>query len=334
MKILITTPDYPPKIGGLSTFTINIEKILKDMGHQVEVLQWRTVQDIKEYPLSNDIQYIFNIHFQGGFFLKKSIHCPIINFVHGSEVFFTSKNIIKNLVKKFLKKKIIHYFEQSYLNIFISQATQNILKNQGLTVDYQRDIIFHNCIKTKEAHYTEIEDLEDLSFCSIARDVPHKNLTGCVYFCEQIAKITKKDITLYLTSEKYQSSSIKIVNISGINDTEKNNIYQKSQFNLLFSLDHSNKGFIEGFGLTCLEAGIFGTPSIVLNTGGLPENVHHLINGYVLNDLSSQQIKNCCDLLFSNKPLLSQMRQKTHHHTLESHGVDQYQKLFNRLLVS
>ena len=47
--ILITTSDYPPKLGGLSTFTINIEKVFKDLNVEYELFHWKNSEDLKEF---------------------------------------------------------------------------------------------------------------------------------------------------------------------------------------------------------------------------------------------------------------------------------------------
>jgi len=123
---------------------------------------------------------------------------------------------------------------------------------------------------------------------------------------------------------------ITIVDISNCNSSTLQETYKKCHFNLLLSLDHSKLGFIEGFGLTCLEAGQFGTPSIVFNTGGLPENVHTGFNGFVMNGDSYDVVKQLIDSITNENYEL--MRLKTFKHTTESHSLDIYKRLFRRIL--
>jgi glycosyltransferase involved in cell wall biosynthesis len=332
MKILLTTPDYPPKLGGLSTFCRGIENVLKKMGHEVEVLQWNTISDIKNYTVNEQIDYIFNIHYQGGVFLKE-VKQPQLNFIHGSEVFFTSPNWIKKLVKKFLKKKFINYFQSCKFNVFISGATQNILVNEGLNLDYARDIILHNGIDTSSAEFVEKQIGEEIVLCSFARDVPHKNLVKVVEFSQWLSKKSSKKVKLYLTSNRFKSEQIEIHDVSGISDERRSDIFKSAHFNLLFSKDHSHLGFIEGFGLTCLEAAIYGTPSLVHNSGGLPENVHHEYNGFVFNELSNAHYEQFYQSVMMDHRKYQSLAKNSYDHTLGSHGLHIYRDLFKRILT-
>ena len=103
-------------------------------------------------------------------------------------------------------------------------------------------------------------------------------------------------------------------------DSERDQLFKKSHYNLLFSLDHSKKGFFEGFGLSCLEAAKFGVPSIVLNSGGLSENVHHKFNGLVLNSLEEAP-----KIMFDTN-FYRQCAQNSYDHVYGNHHLGFYKK--------
>jgi glycosyltransferase involved in cell wall biosynthesis len=115
-----------------------------------------------------------------------------------------------------------------------------------------------------------------------------------------------------------------------MSDEQREEVYKTSHFNLLLSLDHSHLGYIEGFGLSCLEAGKYGTPSIVLNTGGLPDNIHPAVNGVILESTTSKEIQKL--IPFLNEKNYNQLRESTFGHTITAHGLDQYLRLFKRIL--
>ena len=116
------------------------------------------------------------------------------------------------------------------------------------------------------------------------------------------------------------------INISGIPEDEKEEIIKKSHFNLLLSKDHSAKGFFEGFGLTILEAGKYGIPSIVANSGGLSESVHDEYSGWVLNkEMDGSTWRN-----IENN--YQQVSQNAFKHTHESHSMSNYSKMLKELV--
>lgn len=332
-QILITTPDYLPQLGGLTTYTQNIEETLKDLNISYELFHWNSIDEIKQYENPNRFDFIINIHFMGGFYLPaKFHHCRHINIYHGSELFFTSANMIKKIIKKLIRPQMISYISNCYQNIFISSYTQNLAHQMGLTIDYARDIIFHNCIDLQNRDFINLPLNHELQLCSIIRNTPHKNLKGCIELAENIQAHCKKSVTLTLPFHVKYTGSIQLNCIEQMSDKQREEIYKKSHFNLLLSLDHSTKGFIEGFGLSCLEAAKYGTPSIALSTGGLPDNIHPQINGYLLSGTRVEDIQSLIHEFSSEPEHYQQLRHSTYNHTIESHGLNQYSKLFKKIL--
>jgi len=335
-KVLLSTPDYPPKIGGLTTFTLNIENALKELNIPYEIFHWKSLKDISKFKMGLEGYHtIINTHYMFGFLLYKRFYKDyrFINFVHGSEVTFKSPNKIKSFLKKMARGQILSYFESSYVNVYVSEFTQDLILNKGLKLDYSRDIVLHNCIDTSpgEQHFSSIDD-DTIIFCSFSRNVPHKNLKGGLKLCEYFYELTKKEIILYTTDEiPAKSKKVKVISCKGFSNKDRDIVYQNSHFNLLLSLDHSKKGFVEGFGLTVLEAGIFGTPSIVLSTGGLPESVHQLKTGIVLENINFKNIRK----LFKNfgqKEYL-QMSESCYFHSIYSHDRDLYKRFLKPVLL-
>lgn len=332
--ILVTTSDYYPKLGGLSTFTKNIEKVLSELGLEYEIFHWKNRQDIQKIS-SEKIQsysHVINIHPQ--FCWEHTVfHHKMINFIHGSEGLMTSPNIVKRLVKLFKKKNYFKKLEKSYFNIFISEATFKKTIKRGFTEDYSRDLVVHNCIDTSGAMFVEKMISSDWVFSCIVRDVPHKNLQGTVAFCELMNKLTNKKIELIVPQgTNLESNIVKITRLESSSDECRNKAYQRSHFNLLFSLDHSHIGFYEGFGLTVLEAAKFGTPSLVMSTGGLPEAVHHLKTGWVFDSLDEEAVKVFLGQMTNSHYQL--LANESYKHTLNSHSLNEYRRLLKTFLSS
>lgn len=322
-KVLLTTPDYPPRLGGLSTYTLCVESVLKEAGIEYDLLVWNHPRDLKRSAVDYDI--VLNIHYMGGYFGQWDSR-KNINFIHGSEILFYSPNPLKRMIKKMMKKNMLNYFHESFQNIFISEFTLEKLSSLGLKTDYGRDIVFHNCIETNEVGFIDKDIQNEIIFSCIVRDVPHKNLDGVVSLLESAAKRTEKKIVLKTNSARVQSEIITIIPLENLSDSDRENVYKVSHFNILLSLDHSHRGFYEGFGLTCLESGKYGVPSIVSNTGGLPENVHHKLNGIVVSDNFLE------DLDYALKNYQS-MRRWTFDHTHKSHSLNSFGRILNLMGV-
>jgi glycosyltransferase involved in cell wall biosynthesis len=327
--ILLTTPDYPPKLGGLSTFTQNIEKTLKEIDISYDLAVWTPLA--RSLRCSNHYKTVINIQYKGGLIsgLKNARH---VNFCHGSEILFTSPNFFRRAVKRLSKRSHLAFLESSYANAFISNFTFQTTLSQGLRPDYARDFILHNGIALSPDASLSSQNLEGdtLKLICVARDVPHKNLAGTVRFAETLADMSGKKVVLYLSSKKYHSSKVSLVPIDDISSVARNILYRQCHFNLLLSLDHSDRGFIEGFGLTVLEAGQFGTPSIVLDTGGLPESVHDRETGWVLKNISATTILKLWEQL-QQESCYTDAREQCYKHTIESHGTAIYKKFLLRI---
>ena len=331
-RILITTPDYLPKIGGLSTFTVQIETILKAMHLPYDLFVWHDVSKLKSSKSKlGSYDVVFNIQSIGSFFMDYRAK-RVVNFIHGSEILFHSPNVIKRMIKKVLKRKIFSSLEKSFFNVFISDFTKETIVKQGFSLSYSRDITFHNCTDTTHSklHVNDINE-DEWRFVCVARNVPHKNLDGVRKLCHSAFKYSGKKIKLFITADVEKIPGVDIVNILGIGNDELADYYKNSHFNTLLSLDHSHKGFFEGFGLTVLESALYGTPSIVSRCGGLPEAVHDNDTGWVVRDLNPSGF----DFFWShfNSSNYESICQQAYDHTLNCHGLDSYQKLIERCLL-
>lgn len=332
--ILVTTSDYYPKLGGLSTFTMNIEKVLTELGLSYELFHWKKYQDIQNNSSLDLSRFslILNIHPQFAW-LSESHHGKMINFVHGSEILMTSPNFVKKLFKRINSRKYFSKIESSYLNIFISEATHSKAIQSGFKTDYSRDLVFHNCIETKDAQYVQKQLKNRLVFSCIVRNVPHKNITGSLKFCELVAEHTGKEVDLIVPkNSNLVSTKVRVIEIGSFENAERDDAYKKAHYNLLLSGDYSHQGYYEGFGLTVLEAAKFGTPSIVMNTGGLSESVHHGETGWVIDDVSEKSVRT----IFSteNNSAYQKMSVDCYAHTIRSHSLSEYSKLITMVLSS
>lgn len=324
-RVLVTTPDYPPtRIGGISTFVMNLEAILKKLHIDYDLLVWESISDLRDKKVES-FDFVLNAHYMASRVIK---HDKTINFIHGGELLPYSPHFAKRMIKRFAHKKLMSYIEDSYLNVFISEYTFDLFSRYASKVDYARDIIHHNCIDINEARLIEKSWEDELVLCCFARDVPHKNLNGVIKLFKFFNEYHPKGARLYLTSDK-GSSHPKITNLSNPTNEQREEIYKNSHLNLLLSLDHSDKGQIEGFGLTVLEAGKYGTPSIGRATGGLSESIHHKKTGWCLQEETREDYIKLYDYFHSH---YSELTKEVFNHTVADHGLDKYEKLIRSIL--
>lgn len=331
--LLLTTPDYLPKLGGLSSHTLNVEKVLKDLGIEYELFNWKSYNDILSYPKQKikKFDYILNIHSGFHMYMPES-DAKVINFINGAEILFYSPNVIKHFIKVLTKKNKIRRLEKAHTNIFISDFTFQTLIRKGLHPDFSRDLIYHMAIDTS-GHSPSYKNWnsDPLKFICVARDVPHKNFAGAIQLCETVQEISRRPVEfITVTNNKFHSDKIKVRSYVNPDNKLRDDLLKEAHINLLLSLDNSHKGFFEGFGQVVQEAGCFATPSIVLATGGLPESVHHNHTGWVLKDTSSESIKNWWSSM--NSESYAAISKNCYEHTIDCHGLSSWKKLFGEII--
>ncbi|MBC7713358.1 MAG: glycosyltransferase family 4 protein [Rhizobacter sp.] len=331
--ILITTPDYLPRIGGLTTLTLDLEKVLKALEIKYEVFQWNSQSEILSYSNENLEKYklIINIHFLFGYY-KQHAQNKMINILHGSEVLFTSPTWWKRLVKKALRSKMIAHLESCQTNLFISEFTFNLLKTFSYKANYGRDVVYHNGIDTTSSAFIskDLNSSDVIKFVCIARDVKHKNIAGCVALCELAQIKLNKKVQLTLPKDAhYTSDKITIINLSSQSEEDKNKAYKEAHFNLLLSSYDRTRGFVEGFGLTVLESAVYSAPSIVMRSGGLTDSVHENETGWIVNKVNMKELSE----IFDNKILKDYERvsKKCFDHTISSHHLSEWGRIFGSI---
>lgn len=330
--ILLTTPDYPPKLGGLATHTQNVEKVLRALGLEYRLFVWKSYRDIVRFPRGElaKFDYVFNIH-SGMHMFMPPASARVVNFVNGAEILFYSPHPLKRLAKRLTRRSALQRVQQAHANFFISQYTFEVLQRLGLRPSFDRDLILPMCVETAGERFVEKDwSAGPLRLICVARDVPHKNFAGCIALAEFVQDIAGRQVELVtVTNREFRSDKIRIESHINPNNEVRDELLRGAHLNLLLSLNHEERGFFEGFGQIVQEAAIFGTPSLVLATGGLPESVHHQQTGWVLPDLSPEALRSWWQGMSSES--YRQVARFAHQHTLRSHGLDAWRRMFARV---
>lgn len=338
--LIVTTPHRPDELGGLATFTRHLLSLLDGWGVDYQLKSWNKVSDLYTWKVDPQDYYINVHHFPLHLKLVDASRC--LNFIHGTEILWTSTHPLKRLVKHLIKKNQIEKLSNSYANIFISEFSRELFYSQGASCDHSRDLVFANPVEIKKAKKIRRQCPRDhYTFVALVRPVAHKNVPGMVDFCYWLNQLKAIKSTLYIShdalnlalrqrEEKGMEEILEIIPVKS--EEEKTNALAMAHFNLLFSLDHRQLGQVEGFGLTVLEAGTYALPSLGLNQGGLKESIHHQKTGYLLEEISQLEVLNF--LNFINPSVYAHWSDHVFDHTLRSHDLKTWGKMLIQVLYS
>jgi len=343
MKILVITLEYPPQIGGIASYVYNFAMHLS-AGDVVVYAptqsgdeefdaknKWKTYRRQPYWPLVwphwlrvflqiariVKQEKITEIHLHQvlplayvALILNKFWHVPYTIFLHGSDVYFASRNRWKLNKFRWVCKRAKNIVVNS---VFFKKQLENLVdtSSQKVTVVYPcpADLFF--------ALPPAIEKIEHLRqtlaltgkkvIVSVARLVERK---GHALFLNSFIKILQAvpnavwlivgegEEKKYLTSlvEKYNLQGV-VRFLSAVPMEELPVYYYLSDLFLL--LTHKDKdGVEEAWGTVFLEASACGLPIVAGRSGGVDEAVENLVSGIIVDvNFPDVIVKTVVDLL-------------------------------------
>ena len=346
-NIVISTQCFPPVIGGMENLmsglaenlykkkfnifvfadgkdSINEEKYDKNLKY--EVVRYRSLKIIRKRRKSIDIKKFID-------FKKKinSIFCDswksaenlikndfirnqkILCLAHGNDI-LTNNNLIKkkrikNTLSKssciiansyFTKKKIsdlgIKSNKIKVIHPGIDKCNLNLKKNMGLLKKYNSfDPILLTIarLEKRKNHRKIIFAINDLI----------KEFDNLLYLIAgdgpEIKKIRK------LINKLNLNKNIKI--LGKVDEKEKNILYKISDLYVMPTIEDKKSLSIEGFGISYIEAGMHGIPSISSGVGGTKESVINGKTGIICDPNSLSSIKKSIKKVLVNKIVYKKM---------------------------
>ena len=318
--ILILTQCFPSRIGGIENLMFNLSYYLSINNKVIVLADQHNL--IKDGVFDNKFKNNFLVRRFGGikYFRKrnkarelekiinlkevKAIICdswkslevpvqkfknkrlPFICLVHGNEI------IIKNNRHH---KRILNCFKNVNKVVCNSEFTKNLFKkinfeNKNIKVIYPGVSNFKNIIEE------EVELIDGRpTLLTLARLEKRK---GHEYILKAISNLKNQypKIRYIIAGEgeerplleklvKSLNISKNVIFIGSINDDQKKYILNKTDLMIMPTLDETKKLSIEGFGISYIEAALFGIPSIASNVGGAQEAVLHNETGIIINNL-------------------------------------------------
>jgi len=229
-----------------------------------------------------------------GWLIKLVSNKPVVCVLHGLDVTWQNK-VYQKLWVSFYFKKIDHF-------IAVSQSTKEITINAG--IPEQRISVIPNGIEESPVTPLSKEELsQKLNICldnkfillSLGRLIKRK---GVLWFIENVATTLPKDV-IYLIAgngpdKRHLESAIKhhkltdqVFLLGSVNNVIKESLFTHS--NLFIQPNIPVKNDVEGFGITQLEAGIRGLPSLSSNLDGISDAIQDGKNGWLVEPLNKQE---------------------------------------------
>ena len=323
--IVILTQCYPPKIGGIENLIFNLSYYLSK--HEKVIVLADGHNDIQDTEF--DKNYLDNLQIKrfGGikFFRKRNKNKElkkIISFHSVKAIISDSWKSLEYPITQLKKKKIPTYSLVHGNEIIIKNKKHHdrifntlsnvdkIICNSNFTLELLKKI--NPTFNNTEVIYPGVMDFEKIKEQSIdnikgqpviltlARLEKRK---GHAEILKAIAalKDNYNKICYIIAGDGEELNNLKklclklkieknVKFISSINDNQKKFIFKKTDIMVMPTIDETDNRSIEGFGISYIEAALFGVPSIASNVGGTPEAVIHNKTGIIIDKMKDLKI--------------------------------------------
>ncbi|MBI2889337.1 MAG: glycosyltransferase family 4 protein [Nitrospirae bacterium] len=340
MKILLFSYDFPPKLGGIATYTTSLGAEFARQGHEVHGVCPGSPSDpglpgLHLYRFdatgSNLRRYLRGcgaleeavdrvrpdvVHATSSMahLALGRVECggiPKIMTVHGTE-------IRRNLCvagRRHLRDRI---FRPSYLAtnriICVSRFTRSLAEDRGLPQD--KLAVIYNGVDTSP-HYHPPEDLSDLRsrfdlfgkkiILTIAHLHPRKGQAEVLHALPDVLRRVPDAVYVMVGSGDALEELRWEARAKGVDDAVRfcGDAVDARSFHaiadVLVQFSLPSGAFIEGFGLSVAEAMVEGVPVVVSDTGGLPEVVEHEKSGIVVPHDHPEHLASAIIRILSNR---------------------------------
>lgn len=323
-SILFITRKYPPKIGGMETFSYNFYKFFK------------INNEIKIELITGNIFKIFFLIFYFKFILRKKF-----DFIHlgdgaiiGLSLFFKSKISITIHGLDLIYKR---FFYQTYFNFFIknidtficvSQNTKRILESKKIK---NKIIVIPNSINTNNQSSVGKSEKKfknkNLKILLVGRQIKRK---GTLWFLKKVVPKLPKDIDLLIIGNGVEKEKIKaeishlkyhkIKYLENCSNQKLIRYYIDSDLFLMPNIKVNND--IEGFGIVLLEASLYNNILIGSNIDGIPSAIINNKNGHLCEVKDYNDFIDKIMLYYNNRTLLKKNKKKFSKYTKENFNND------------
>jgi len=344
-RIAYFTDNFPPRIGGVATYSFELPYFLKKIHPEIEVEVFVFALDAKKenigdlkiktlkkksliYLAINIFKIIKNgnfdvVHtttfFPVGFFValfSKMFSIKSYLTVYGTEVVTTSGSLITKVVQSLTLKLV-------YKILAFSQSTKKLMIQRHKLSDSKVEVIYPGISSLELSESYNVREKfkiqpDDFVILFVGRLVERKGALDLIKAVEQLKDDKLKLILVGGGDKQELESYVKKNNIShqiifagAVKREEILNYYRSAQVFSMPSFFDVSKDDVEGLGIVYLEAQINGLPVIGTNSGGIPEAISDNKSGFIVEPRNISDLSTKIKLLKNDHDLYKKMSQKT-----------------------
>lgn len=344
MKIGYFTDNFPPRIGGVATYSFELPYFLKkfhpDIGVEVFVFGQDVKRDnigdlkIKQFSKKSVFNLAINIFmiikdgnfdvvhtttfFPVGFFVvlfAKLFRIKSYLTVYGTEVVTTRGSLITKIVQS-LTLKLVHKI------LAFSESTKKLMLKRHKLVESKIQVIYPGISDLELSHVYNVKEkfnieAGDFVVLFVGRLVERKGAFDLIKAVEKLKDHHVKLILVGGGDRKELENYVKENNISNqiiftgaVKREEILNYYKAAQVFSMPSFFDSSKDDVEGLGIVYLEAQINSLPVIGTSSGGIPEAIADGQSGFIIEPRDVAALADKIGLLKSDHDLYKKMSQQ------------------------
>ena len=331
MNLLFISRAHPPIIGGienqnealvrhLSTL-VTCNKIINKHGKKALPLfiPWAIILGLFKLKSSDQILLGDGVTAIIGWFIKLFSNKPVTCVLHGLDITWGNP-VYQNLWVRFFFKRIDHF-------IAVSHSTQEIAIAAGIPASIITIIpngvepsSLEPLSKTEFLKILPINIKNKFVLLSLGRLIDRK---GVYWFVANVVTKLPKNMVYLIAGDGPNKEKIQLLidelnlqkNVAllgEVNEQFKNSLFMHSD--LFIQPNIPIKGDIEGFGITQLEAGICGLPSISSDLEGIKDAIQENKNGWLIEPLN---FNNYVNTILEKETLLKTSSKNIKEHTQE-----------------
>ena len=344
-NIVISTQCFPPVIGGIENLMKGLsdnlyknkfnlflfadsknplEEEKYDKSQKYQIMRYKGIKIIRKRKKSLDINKFIkfkkNINFiicdtwkSAENLLKTEVvkNIKIFCLAHGNDV-LTKRSLIRRRRLKKVFSNINCIIANSYFTK--KKITDLGINSKKIKVIYPG--IDNISLSNKNKYFNQFRKFTPI-LITIARLEKRKNHKKIIYAVNHLIKECKDLLYLIAGNGPEMKSINKLINklnlnkniklLGSINEVDKNFLYKIADLHVMPTIQDKNSLSIEGFGISYIEAGIYGVPSITSGLGGTKESVINGKTGIICNPNSVISIKDSIKKIIFNKSQYKKM---------------------------
>jgi phosphatidylinositol alpha-1,6-mannosyltransferase len=315
-RVWICTEDFPPRLGGLSRWSLNAAMALLSHDIEVTVLAKKATASRRGIRVvsvhGHDFVHLRRFHFRrAARKLLESVHCPdrivastwhvaegviglgipVTAAAHGMEIFRKPADIIQGggrisaaLLRLASRRR--KSLEDSEKVVCASRFTADAVRR--IAPDSRRKVGLNGVdIGLFRADGERVQRKHPLQLISVGRLISRKNFHTVIDLLEKLIALNA-DAGLWIVGsgperqgliERTAGLNSRILFRDNISDGELAALYRSADLFVSPCLSDPASGDVEGFGLTFLEAAACGLPVAGVGEGGVVDAVEHGVSG-------------------------------------------------------